>query len=395
MRVQWTTALVGLVAGVGIGYLTGTATSAGPVPTDDATSARVAELELELERLRADAPVGRVERTRLATEDRSPEAREVVAVETTDPPVSAEPAVADVDDGAEARRRSAEVSRIAATLPVLFDRKDGLALVDALKELAALAPEGRAAAMELAVRINEDVSGPGDLQLSQFTFYTSLGDAAVKDLMTWSLATQGESTPEFRTISAWSLPWVQPPETTIAQFAEALRTEPDVNAQRGMVFNLAGMKRPAADQVLVDVLSDANRDATLRAQVATRLATTEDPQILAALEQAASSDPDASVRSSASAALIARDPPETGYLVTGVLPDGQASASDLRAGDIVVAYDGRETRDQRALQEAAAEVGGQAAVEVVVVRGGERVTVVVNPGRLGIYGRAVERREER
>lgn len=388
--------LVGLVVGLALGWglAARSETPASAAAGLETAELRIAELEQEVERLervasaktRARAPAIAEAPADASEESETSEDEAAVAVASTEEAT---------DSGPDAAERTRRVAELQAQIPVLQDRGDGAGLVETLKGLAALVPEGRAAAMELAVLINEDVSGPGELELSQFTFYTSLGDTAVRDLMVWSLENQGESIDDFRTIAVWSLPWVQPPADTIALYAEALRSELAPDVQRGMVYNLAGMKQDAADAVLTEVLVDPTRDATLRAQVATQLATTEDEAVLQALEQAAVSAVEPEVRDAASAALVARDPPATGYLVTGVLPEGQGLAAGMRAGDIVVSYGGTATPDQRALQRATGAASPDLPVEVVVVRGGREVTLTVGAGRLGVYGRGVEQRTDR
>jgi S1-C subfamily serine protease len=126
----------------------------------------------------------------------------------------------------------------------------------------------------------------------------------------------------------------------------------------------------------------------LRAQIATQLALSDDPEIVRSFEVAAQGDADARVRDAARAALVARDPPKSGYLVTGTLPESVGEASGVRAGDIVLSYNGASTRDGRSLQQATSTVEGDA-VEVVVFRDGEEVRMTVPSGALGVFGRGV------
>jgi len=93
------------------------------------------------------------------------------------------------------------------------------------------------------------------------------------------------------------------------------------------------------------------------------------------------------VRAAATAALVLRDPPATGYLVTGTLPSSQAEAAGLRAGDVLVTYDWRPVPDGDSLRAAATDAGGAATVRVVVVRDGAEIEVDLRPGRLGVFGR--------
>ena len=287
--------------------------------------------------------------------------------------------------------RESRIRELRAKFPLWLDRGDGAASVAALRELAALVPEGRVAAMELALLINADVNGDGRLRLSDVQFYGGLGDPAVKSLMDWALV-RPETPAQFRVMAAWSLPWVQEPAATIAQFAGALERETETSVQSALVANLGRLKSADAERLLGAIFADPGRDAALRAQVAGELAATTDPGLVRALEIAAESDPAPSVRDAARAALVARDPPASGYLVTGTLPDSQAAAAGLRAGDVLVSYDGRETRTAEALRAATGAASAEAneTVTVVVVRAGERVSLQLRPGRLGVFGRAVE-----
>ena len=126
-------------------------------------------------------------------------------------------------------------------MPVWFDRGDGAEAIKALKDLAALAPEGREEAMKLALAINQDVNGEGKLGLGQVQYYSSLGDAAVVGLMNWALERQ-DTPAAFRSMAAWSLPWTQTPEETLKQYGAALETERDEGVQFALVRNLG--RRP-------------------------------------------------------------------------------------------------------------------------------------------------------
>lgn len=77
-------------------------------------------------------------------------------------------------------------------------------------------------------------------------------------------------------------------------------------------------------------------------------------------------------------------PPATsqGVLVTGIVPDGPASKSDLRAGDVVTAVDGKSVQTVRELRdEVSVKKAGRNAV-LNVTRGNARLTVKVAPGAM-------------
>lgn len=71
-----------------------------------------------------------------------------------------------------------------------------------------------------------------------------------------------------------------------------------------------------------------------------------------------------------------------GAVITRITPGGPAAAAGLRAGDIVLKFDGRDVTDSRALTRMVGEatVGSQAPIEIV--RDGRRMTIVATIERL-------------
>lgn len=86
------------------------------------------------------------------------------------------------------------------------------------------------------------------------------------------------------------------------------------------------------------------------------------------------------------------NPPADGLLVVQVGPDSAAETAGLRAGDVLVEYDGRVLREVADLTESrdAAAAAGGAEVEVVFVRGDEELRATIVPGPLGVYLVAVK-----
>jgi serine protease Do len=70
-----------------------------------------------------------------------------------------------------------------------------------------------------------------------------------------------------------------------------------------------------------------------------------------------------------------------GALVTDV-PEGPAAEAGMRAGDVIVEFDGREIPDTRVLVRVVADTAVGRTVDVVVYREGERQTLAVEVGRL-------------
>jgi hypothetical protein len=286
--------------------------------------------------------------------------------------------------------RAADVKDLAAKIAPALEEGDGEKALELLRRLSSIVPEGREAAMDLAIRLNEDVSGAGALKLDQYTFYTSLGDTGVRELMVWALA--NPSPEKFRVLAAASLPWVLPKARAIEVLGAALGTEKDTQAQQSLVVSLSQMNDTRAHELLASVLADTTRTPELRAQVALSASGTASPEMTKALERAAGADANDSVRAAARAALAARNPPQDGFLLTTVYPDGAAAAAGLRAGDILLWYDGRATREVRDVRDAIEAPATSETAVVVVLREGQETTVTVRRGRLGIQGRAVKRK---
>jgi len=87
-----------------------------------------------------------------------------------------------------------------------------------------------------------------------------------------------------------------------------------------------------------------------------------------------------------------RDPPATGLLILRVEEGSQAAAKGMRAGDVLVSYDGVEVADLEALRAAIGAAAGKAALPCVLVRpSGERVELELAPGRIGVSLSPVEK----
>lgn len=375
-----------LAAGFALGRVSHPADAAAPVSP---------EFE-RLERERDEA-VARAQRAEAALQSERRRRADAAAVDRpadvapTPVPTASDtaPGTAPAPTASEAERAQ-QVRDLAAQIDPAVERADGEKLLELLRRLSALAPEGRTAAMGLAIKLNDDVNGEGLFRLDQYTFYTSLGDTGVRTLMLWSL--DNPSPAAFRVLSAWSLPWVIPKEQAIETMGKSLAREKEVTVQQALVVNLAQMNDSRAESLLATILADPARDSGVRAQIATSLATTTNADLARALETTANADPDDRVRAAARAAIVARNPPVDGFLITIVFPDGAATAGGVRPGDILVSYDGRSTRDLKEIRELIEAESSAETANVVVLRDGAEATLQVRRGRLGIQGRAVRRK---
>jgi hypothetical protein len=389
MRPQF--GLVLLAAGLVIGFVVARLAGGGggePASGDlvrerDAAVARAARAESELASVRDAKKRARSEETgpkgEIPPDTRTP----------ADLPAVVEPKAQSPADRAAAARAKLRTAR--DEVHAALAAKDGAKLLALMGQLAAIArdlPEARDDAMKLAIEINKDVNGAGELQISQFAYYSGLGGPDMRDLMLWSLENQGGSPPDFRVLAAWSIPWAyaDKPDEAIAIFAATLGRESERAVQDAIVRNLGSMNTPKAEALLATVFGDPARDAVLRANAALALANSKDPAVQRAIETAAQSDPDPKVMAAAKTSLIARDPPATGCLVTATSPDGNAEAAGIRAGDVIVAYNGRAvpTYDELVKERETAAASGADTVAIVVVRDGREQTMQVKPGLLGL-----------
>ncbi len=71
-----------------------------------------------------------------------------------------------------------------------------------------------------------------------------------------------------------------------------------------------------------------------------------------------------------------------GALVAGVDDKGPAKPAGLKAGDVIVKFDGKDIKESRDLPRLVASTPVGKAVDVVVVRNGQEVTKSVTLGRL-------------
>jgi serine protease Do len=72
----------------------------------------------------------------------------------------------------------------------------------------------------------------------------------------------------------------------------------------------------------------------------------------------------------------------TGALVASVTEEGPAEAAGIEQGDVILKFDGRDVTEMRKLPRMVAETGIGKAVDVVVWRKGEEVTLQVDLGEL-------------
>jgi PDZ domain-containing protein len=374
----WQAVSLAIAAGA-IGYFLGS------VRPDPEPSSLAAERDSAVQRAeRAETELAALRDTRRPSRVAGSQPAGAIAPDTRaphDPESAAAPRPKETAAKSTPESRRARVNEIRAALHLVFEKHEGEKAIAFLKELAALAPEGRDDAMKLALDINADVEGAGDLRLPQQQFYTGLGDPAIRDLMAWSLGNEASSPADFRVLSAWSLPWVLGPDETVALFDATLSHENDRAVQSAIVANLGQINSAKAEAALAAVLADATRDAALRGDAAVALSTSRDPTVQQTLD-AAVADGNPRIAAAQKVSAVFRDPPASGCLVATTSPDGLADTSGMRPGDVITAYNGRAVLTESDLRREVKGVTGTEPVPVAIVRDGQPQTLQVKPGRL-------------
>lgn len=71
-----------------------------------------------------------------------------------------------------------------------------------------------------------------------------------------------------------------------------------------------------------------------------------------------------------------------GALVGDVVPNGPAAKSDIKSGDVILTFDGKDVKQMRDLPRIVADTPVEKEVEVIVLRKGKEITLGVSVGRL-------------
>jgi hypothetical protein len=372
-------------------FVAGGAIGFALAPRGDPSAVELVRQERDAAKVRADraeADLATARESRTRRHDATELPKGAVAPDSREPfedPKKAAAAPAK-PDALSPEARTKRLNEIRGALAGYFAAHDGEKALAALKELAALGPEARDDAMKLALDINKDVQGAGTLRLPMQTFYTGLGDPAIRELMYWSLENQASSSADFRVMSAWSLPWAPGSiDDTIARFEGALARESDHAVQNAIVRNLGDINSPKAEAVLVRVLGDGTRDAALLGDAAMALSTSEDAAAQRAIAAVAAADAsNQRVQTALKLSQIIQEPPATGCLVVQTTPDGTAEVAGIRPADLIVAYNGRAVASEGDLRNEVKGAAGAESVPVLVIRDGREQTIQVKAGRLGL-----------
>lgn len=281
---------------------------------------------------------------------------------------------------------SGAVAKLALAAREAIDRRDGVAALAAVRELAAIVPEGQVPAMSLAVEIYAAENlGIGDASWSGF-----LSSPAMTSLLAGAI---GKPSPEgFRELAAEVLPDLAPRETVAPLFREALKSEKDEDVARAMVEGLIRFAEAEDDPALLEILADGKLPVPVRVQVATHLSLSTHPKVRTALVAAAEGAP-AALAAGIKALLAPAKEGKSGFLVAGFV-DGSLRLRGIEVGDLLLTYDGQPAEDGLNAAIGAA-LGREGTVKVELLRSGATQTVDMKPGWPGLIGRIVHVVEER
>jgi hypothetical protein len=264
-------------------------------------------------------------------------------------------------------------------------RKDGKAALALLRDLAAIGEDGDTVAIDVVRRLSREVRR-GKIGITTYDLDKELRSAEMVPLLKRALMDPAADA-GFR---AWAVDNLaqSPNEDTLPFVLSLLDEERDPRVMNGMLGFLEEQSDPQVGAALARALG-GQASAEARMTIVSALGSAEGAEAGQALERAAASDPDAAVRAAARVELIARNPPVAGYLLTDVVEGSQAERAGLRAGDVLMSYNGTPLGPDVSIAAERDKVRAGQAVAVTVWREGAVVEVGLRGGQIGINGRGV------
>ncbi|MBI3269395.1 MAG: HEAT repeat domain-containing protein [Planctomycetes bacterium] len=289
---------------------------------------------------------------------------------------------------------SGKVADLVARCSAAIADGDGRGVLAALKELTSPDPPGYSSAIDLWGLILRDLSGENHLGIDYRAMYRIFSSPKALPLLKRALA-DDEATPEVRKL-ALERAAVLDDGSVLPLLAQRLGLEKDPQVQRDMLCILADRGEPEGIHALAEALTMRSASAELRRTIVESLWDSDAPEVGAALRAALEGDADPAVREAAAWAIILREPPVDGYLVSTVAHAADALPADLRAGDaglrrgdIVVSINGVDVTSPLTIHEEAKKLEAGAPGRLVVYRDGKRVEVGVKTDQLDLRGQLV------
>lgn len=274
-----------------------------------------------------------------------------------------------------------------------FDGKDKSALMKALSDLQKLGPTAYDKCIEMWLMAAEDFGtgenwgkGPNALGLN-FNEYVSL----INNFELIKYGVTGQKISEgFKINALYSLPWYSnEPAADRAKLAgEALFNSQGYTSQAA-IEALKDIPDPSSVRYLSDYLSKNADNADARKSAIQVLAQKNTPEGWAAIDKAAASDSDESVREAAKQASLVRNPKATGVMITWVDANGQGALAGIKVGDIMISYNGKVIKQLQDINEAKKSVAAGESAPVKIVRGETTLELTLASGQIGINGVSV------
>lgn len=274
-----------------------------------------------------------------------------------------------------------------------FEGKDKQALMKAMADLQKLGPSAYDKCIELWLIAAEDFGlgenwgkGANTMGLN-FQEYVSL--ISNFELVKYGV-TDPKVTESFKINSLYGLPWwTSEPGSQRAKLAGDALLNSTGYTSVAAIEALKDIPDPSSVRYLSDYLSKNADNADARKQAILVLTQKNTPEGWAAIEKAAASDADESVRQAAKQAQLTRNPKATGVMITWVDANGQGAVAGIKVGDIMTSYNGKPIKTLGDINEAKKTVAAGESAPVKIVRGDETLELTLAPGQIGINGVAV------
>jgi hypothetical protein len=281
------------------------------------------------------------------------------------------------------------VAGLKTTFETAFTGKDKKAAMQAIWDMQKLGPKAYDDVIDLWQKMADDYGlepwgqGPGEMGMTMQE-YISL--VTRYDLLEYGL-TKADGNPNFRINALYGLPWWANEDAgKRAKLAgDTLGRARGYEAQAA-IDALRNIPDASSARYLVDFLVSNTDTPKARIDAINALAAKDTEAGWAAIKDAAENDPDPDVKSAAQTALLQKNVPIAGVLITQVLPEYQAALAGIKVGDILTHYNSERIKTMAELTSAKTKVTEGQAVQVIVHRAGEDVTLTLGSGMIGING---------
>jgi hypothetical protein len=261
--------------------------------------------------------------------------------------------------------------------------------MQAMWDMQKLGPKAYNDVIELWQKMADDYGldpwgqGPGTMGMTMQEYISLITKF---DLLEYGL-TAADGNPAFRINALYGLPWWANEDAgKRAKLAGDVLGKSQGYEAQAAIEALREIPDPSSARYLSDYLSSNTDNAPARKAAIMALAQKDTAAGWAAIEDAAANDPDTGVKEAAQAALLQKNVTVAGVLITQVLPEYQAALAGIKVGDILTHYNGDRIKTMAELTTAKGKVTEGQAVQVIVHRGSDDVTLTLGSGMIGING---------